>query len=178
MGLFTTIRHPDGREFQIKCGWDDMETYALGERVRFRIIAECPGEAYLADGVYSGCGYPGGDAWVVIKDHYVLALVPRQEDPAVQGVLLREWFAIEGLPRTLWPEDMWIAHEKRQAEIKAEVGQMMEGAENSGEAVARMLRYDVDQPGFAKRIFPVKPEVVRWEKGNRRTAGTHRREER
>lgn len=72
MGMFTTIIHPDdGRELQIKCGWDQCETYKIGDSVKWHVIESCPGQGYLLDGIYSSYSKNGDDDWVVIKNHII-----------------------------------------------------------------------------------------------------------
>ena len=79
MGMFTTVKATDGMEVQFHCGWDDCETYSIGDTVKWEVIPDCAGEGKLLDGVYQGYaskdGQDLGDKWVVIENHVIQAIL-------------------------------------------------------------------------------------------------------
>jgi hypothetical protein len=131
--MFTSVYDADGVEYQIKTGWDDCDSYRLGDPVKWSIEKDHPGDGTLLDGVHRGCGYPGGDAFVVIKDHRIAAIVPVEpidpdrdylwSDPRSQySRLMAEWQPVE-YERSWWTEEAWaakaVADAKRRAEMDA-----------------------------------------------------------
>ena len=123
MGMFTSITHPeDGRELQIKCGWDQCKTYLVGDTVGQYPIEWCAGEGYLLDDVYDSYSNRGKDAFVVIKDGRVAAVIERedataiarrhfpQEEEIVGGDCIQalrvEW-DIQSPPKEWWNEASW-----------------------------------------------------------------------
>lgn len=77
MGMFTSIIHPDNRELQIKCGYDDCEVYHLGDEVKWYADPKNPGSGKLLDGVYESWSDKGKDDFVVIQNHRVAYLIDK-----------------------------------------------------------------------------------------------------
>lgn len=120
MGMFTRIIHPtDGRELQIKAGWDDMEEYKVGDEVNWKIFPEYPGEGKLLDGVYESFSNRG-DCYVVIEDHQVSSIIERNSDSAQLEYIknLNEEVLVP-FKREWWTESAWV--EKEIKELKREL---------------------------------------------------------
>lgn len=114
MGMFTSIIHPvDGRELQIKCGYDDCDTYHVGDTVDWYINRSYPRSGKLLDDVYQSYD----DTWVVIKDHVVAAVLDKD---AGDYYSIKEKFQVKDLPDSEWPEESWIKYRKQQEESKKE----------------------------------------------------------
>jgi hypothetical protein len=108
MGMYTSIIHPDdGRELQIKSGWDDCETYHVGDIVEWFVAEDCPREGKMLDDVYDSFSDKGEDDWVVIKDHVVFAVIPRTENEYGDRQILRDRFGIKDLPDSEWTDEAW-----------------------------------------------------------------------
>jgi hypothetical protein len=80
MGMFTSVIHPDtGKEIQFKCGWDDCDTYRVGDTVDWYYAEDTPMCGKLLDNVYNGEGLTLRDTftcyWIIIKDHKIHAVV-------------------------------------------------------------------------------------------------------
>jgi hypothetical protein len=117
MGLFTSIIHPeDGRELQIKSGYDDCETYKLNDTVEWFVNSDYPRSGKLLDDVYDSWSDKGQDDWVVIKNHKVHAVVPYDPERGYDDYHdIREKFQIKDLPDSEWSEEGW----KRKRELEA-----------------------------------------------------------
>ena len=75
MGMFTTILDENGKEYQIKCGRDECETYKIGDNVGQYPSEDWAGVGYLLDDVY----YANADDqcfhyYVIIKDGVIKAV--------------------------------------------------------------------------------------------------------
>lgn len=119
MGMYTTVIHPKGHDVQIKTGDDDLETYEVGDEVNWKVDSHMAGWGTLLDGVYLGCGYPDPDAWVVIKDHKIHAVVDYdpEDEETHEGSLMKR-FDVQAPPRELWSEKLWEEKAVRDAEAE------------------------------------------------------------
>jgi hypothetical protein len=118
MGMFTTIIDPTGcgRELQIKCGYDDCDTYHVGDTVDWKIWPDKPGVGKLLDGVYESYSDRGVDDWVVIREHRIRELVPRDSLLGQVGESgLLNYFKIEPFERRWWTEAAWVRRELEEA---------------------------------------------------------------
>jgi hypothetical protein len=119
MGMFTSIRHPeDGRELQIKTGSDDCEWYDVGDTVNWSVCQFIGGNGTLLDGAYPSYSDRGPDDWVVIKDHKVHAVVPREEE-VHEGTLWKQ-FDLQSPDPSLWSEEAWEQARKIREKVKRE----------------------------------------------------------
>ena len=182
MGMFTTVTSPtfpDG--VQIKCGYDDCDTYAVGDDVDWYHDPGHPGCGKLADDVYLGLSRKDGDTWldvwVVIKHHKVHALIPSislddpgDRDRSAQSAELRKEYDVWGFPHDLWPDDVWEAYyvdryKRRQAQEKRRDELLAEGVAEDEvdqklavEAMAGLMQNMMRQPAFAEQILPIKED--------------------
>ena len=157
MGMFTTIIHPnDGRDLQIKTGWDSCDIYSVGDTVDW-FLSESPGSGTLLDGAYESFE----DDWVIIKDHKVHAIVPRGED-VHEGTLWKQ-FELQAPGRSNWTEEAWEEQRVRREAAKAEAAEFtariahLPPAERMGAHIFKMLsrrRYPTE---LANKIATVKP---------------------
>lgn len=171
MGMFTTIITRDLRNLQIKCGWDQCNTYNVGQEVKQWVDPNCPGGGYLLDGVYDSYGDKGASDFVIIKDSYILATVNRDEayeesDHAKKNVwaYLKELYQVQDPPRSLWSEEVWTKREEREKKSKEETDAFQQtishlSARDQFIAVmARPLRsMRVDYHSLAQKAFIVEP---------------------
>lgn len=167
MGMFTSIIDPKTEiTYQIKCGWDDCETFKVGDRVPSKIYPKYPGEGYLLDDVYDGCSYPGKDAWVVIKDSFIVAIEPRTEDNDYEKQesdydRLRRKYQIKDYPRNLWNEEGWRLKEEREAKYEKENQEFLASIahlppkERFAQIFARPIRQMMSYQGIARQILKV-----------------------
>lgn len=153
MGMFTTIIHPnDGRDLQIKTGWDSCDTYSVGDPVQCFLHREDPGRGTLQDGAYESFGADDWDDWVIIKDHKIHAIVPRGED-VHEGTLWKQ-FELQAPDRSNWTEEAWEEQRVRREEAEAEAAEFaariahLLPAERMGAHLAKKL---------ANKIVTVKP---------------------
>jgi hypothetical protein len=117
MGMFTRILHPDDmRELQIKTGDDDLETYSVGDKVDWHIRKDYPCQGTLLDGAYDSYSDRGEDDWVIIRNHQVLCVVPREENLQAQD--LEEKYKITPYDRNWWTEEQHVKSELEDAERK------------------------------------------------------------
>lgn len=112
MGMFTTIIHPvTGEDVQIKCGYDDLETYHVGDTVNWFIDKDWPKYGKLLDDVYLGYNKAYDDTWVIIKDHIVLAVSDRNfndEEETYENLKTR--YNIQEVPDNEWSEEVWAKY--------------------------------------------------------------------
>lgn len=153
MGMFTRIIHPkDGRELQIKSGYDDCETYHVGDTVSWYINKSWPRTGKLLDDVYDSYD----DDWVVIKDHVVVAVVDRE---AGDYNSLRERFEIQDIPDSAWPEEAWIKqreaenrHEKEYSEF-LETIKHLSGKERLAAIFSYPIRKMLNYKSISSKVF-------------------------
>jgi hypothetical protein len=178
MGMFTRIIDTDGTEFQIKCGEDECETFHLGDTVTWEIHPDRPGKGKLLDDIYDGL-----DAWVLIKDHVVQAIVPRTD--VAHALLIQEFGDIEPYDRAWWTETAWLqydlkecqhalddlAHELNQAQEEQAFLTSIIGLDDAAIASLRkewyhkrlvttmsgMLRTEMNYQGIARQVFKIEP---------------------
>lgn len=158
MGMFTTIvDRPGGPEYQIKCGYDELERYHLGDEVAWYVDSDYPGCGKLLDGFYDGtASKQEDDRRVVIKGHRVVAIEPiSMSFPELQAK-----YQIKPPPRSWWTAKAWERRRKRERRAKLERRRSWRwlAGKSSMEAVAlvtaRLMRWQMRQPGFARRILP------------------------
>lgn len=173
MGLFTTIEHEwtsweDGQpeikhvELQIKCGWDDMRRFRVGDEVPARIIEDYPGEGYLLDGVYHGFNAGGnvdGHWWVIIKDsrvHSICRSDPRR--PAEEREALEELFDIREPDPELWPDELWEAKFERERIAREKREQWMR--ENPDKSpMSYYITTKMQEDSLMSKILPVRENI-------------------
>ena len=109
MGCFTTIIHPeDGRELQIKTGDDDLDRYSLGDTVDWKVYEDNVWSSKLLDGVYESCSHvKGDDDFVVIKNHTVHAIVPREVGADLYVSYVAKTPGVPPTPMIRMTEEMW-----------------------------------------------------------------------
>jgi len=115
MGMYTSII-VGGKEYQIKCGYDDGDRYGIGDTVDWKIWPDQPGEGKLLDGVYDGCCYPDEDKWVIIKDHKVFRTFPKvNAGIPVSCDDLEIAYSIVEYDREWWTDRAWIREDIKSA---------------------------------------------------------------
>ena len=123
MGMFTTIVDENNKEYQIKCGMDNCETYKIGDNVGQYPSKDWAGAGYLLDDVY----YAHADDhcfhyYVIIKDGVVKAVeamaLSVDDDGNDAYSVLKKKYDVQDPPRTLWSEELW--EEKRKAEERSQ----------------------------------------------------------
>ena len=160
MGMFTTIIDgPGGPEYQIKCGcgYDELERYHLGDEVAWYVDSDYPGCGKLLDGFYNGtASKQEDDCRVVIKGHRVVAIEPiSMSFPELQAK-----YQIKPPLKSWWTAKAWERQRKRERRAKLELrrGWRWLAGKPCMEAVAlvtaRMMRWQMRRPGFARRILP------------------------
>lgn len=172
MGMFTTIIRPiDNMELQIKSYRDNLDRYTVGDVVDWHIWPDQPGIGTLLDGAYESYSEKGLDDWVIIKDHKVVMLVPR--DSAVgrsgeEGLL--HYYEIEPFKREWWTEAAWVEEELKKAERSLkDLTQVVEflrtcrGKSDEEikalrkkyheEAAAQFIKDRLAEVGFARQVF-------------------------
>jgi len=160
MGMYTSVVHPeDGRELQIKCGEDVCETYKVGDDVGAKPDPQNPESGYLLDDVYESYSNRGEDDWVIISGGKVIAVEPRNEDPA----LLRAKYNVLPPPREWWPEETWERKAQLEAQSKARLDQFMESISHlpEGERLAKALAYPlmrtIGYESIGRKLLNVEP---------------------
>jgi hypothetical protein len=161
MSTFTTIIHPtDGRELQIKCGWDECETFRLGDEVGQRIYPDWAGEGYLLDGVYDSMSYEHGqDDWVVILGGRIAAFEPKE----LSYEEVRERHGITDPDESLWAEEAWAERRAREEAIQKEMEAFkatvahLSPAEQAGAMMAFIIRQHRDTAGLLRKAIIAKP---------------------
>lgn len=110
MGMYTSVVHPvDGRELQIHTGDDQCDRYKVGYSVAWNIDERNPGHGTLLDGVYPSYSDNGLDDLVVIKDHVIIAVIPKSETVNCRDI--ERILGIVPYQRNWWPEKLWVEQE-------------------------------------------------------------------
>ena len=118
MGMFTEVRHPvDGRLLQIMGGGDACEVLSVGDPVGFHIDPEYPGVGDFLDGYYGSYSDRGKDAYVIVKDHKIHAVVDLAD---AKDVDLYARFEITPFERSWWSESVWLARDLDRASADLE----------------------------------------------------------
>jgi hypothetical protein len=171
MGMFTEIIHPEtGAKLQIKCGWDDLDCYSLGDVVDHWHRPDSPGSGKLADDVYDAVtefGAESADYWVVIKGHTVHAIEPmlcRLPDADInwgdEFLLMRKKYDVWGFAHDLWTEYQWQEHynarQKSHDEYEAKIRAKMEtsGCSRLEAAGGIYMEHMLKGPSFMEQILP------------------------
>ena len=129
MGCYTTVLHPDnGRELQIKTGRDDLDRYRLGDTVNWRISEYFGGDGTLLDGVYDSYSDKGEDDWIIIKDHKIAAVEPRN----CKYSELYEKYDIQEPDKSLWSDEAWERNKKIEEESKKRYAKWGKEADEKG----------------------------------------------
>jgi len=156
--MFTSIIDPvDGKELQIKCGYDDCETYHVGDYVNWYINKSYPRSGKLLDDVYDS--YEG--SWVVIKDHIVVAVLPESSGDYNS---IKEKFQVQDLPDSEWPEKSWIKYRELEEKYKKEYDEYLQsishlsGHEKFAAILAYPLRRELSYESISRRIFSITSE--------------------
>lgn len=180
MGTYTTIIHPDdGRELQIKCGFDECLTYRVGDDVGQYIFPDHPGKGYLLDDVYISYsslnvyGEDGEDDLVVIKGGRVVAVESleatrdeiRAKRPSFPDA---DWAEVyEEEPNYVNPYDCrlylrqeWDISDPPRSLWSEEAWEEEERARSNRQlatALAGPLRRNLDYTSITRRAFLVEP---------------------
>ena len=115
MGMFTTIIH-EGKEYQFKHGWDDCDTYQVGDKIEWTPDPRYPG--IHIDGVYDSivCDHDYSQGpWVIIKDCVIVAVEPFV-GPDYQYLVQK--YGITKPDHKLWSKEAWKAKHKREKEVE------------------------------------------------------------
>ncbi len=140
MGLYTSIRHPyDGRELQIKTGHDSCDWYNIGDTVFFFIdkdIYESYTPSKIPPHPYSD---KGDDDWVIIKDHKIIAVVPRCETLSgkeINEAILSKRYKIRKPSKSLWTKKAYEESQQRKHEHEKEFKEFSKNFKGSPLAAA------------------------------------------
>lgn len=160
MGMFTSIIHPvDGRELQIKCGYDDCETYHVGDTVNWYVNKSWPKSGKLLDDVYDSYSNNGPDCWVVIKDHIVVAVVSSDRDYDS----IKEEYQVKDLPDSEWPDEAWERQRQLEDSTKEKWAEYeksishLSGKERFAAIFAYPLRQNLNYESIARSMFKISP---------------------
>jgi hypothetical protein len=155
MGMFTSVIDPiDGTEHQIKCGYDDCDTYHVGDSVDWYINKSCPRSGKLLDDVYDS--YDG--MWVVIKDHVVVAVLPESYGDYNS---IKEKFQVQDLPDSEWPEESWIKSRELEEKRKKEYDEYLQsishlsGKEHFAAILAYPMIRELSHESIGRKIFSI-----------------------
>ena len=162
MGMFTSIIHPkDGNELQIKTGYDDCDTYKLGDPVKYVIHKDTFGQGGIFDGVYDSYSFErSDDDWVIIKKHKVAAVVPRENNKYKD---LIKQYSIHKPDRTLWTNLAYKKHKKMLESCKKENKEFEDSIkhlppnEKMVRRLTKLISTRMDYEGIARKIFDVQP---------------------
>jgi hypothetical protein len=165
MGMFTTIVAPNGKLCQIKTGWDNCDTYKVGDKISWEPDPRYPGEHI--DGIHLGFGKSDNDTCAVIKDCVVTAVLPRRWDRPtdIQIAMLKKRYGIKPPDRALWPEEAWTEKEARDKEAKERQEEWdrkhahLSSSERMSAAMAEMILQKMNEPSLARKILPPKEQV-------------------
>lgn len=179
MGMFTSAIDDRGREFQFKCGWDDCDTYRVGDKVDQRVFPDELFGGKLLDGAYHAeyCRWEGGKAvdrdekWVVIKGGVFVAWADVERDDEgclvggedVQADVVARRFGVVPYPLDTWTDAAYLKHAKEQAEsarLQREWDVEDYGKspmERAAGAVNRFVRHKMKEDGVYRRILPPVP---------------------
>ena len=174
MGMFTTITAPDFPEgIQIKCGFDDCDTYALGDTVDAWPSEHRLGQGKLGDDVYQGVvDDPTGllSVWVVIKNqkvHHIHRRVALERAQYAENLQikrdLRKEYGVYGWPHACWPEETWEKHyadrqkAKESAQVKSQTAPMQTDKEAAISAGANMIKAMMGRPSLMEQILSPTP---------------------
>lgn len=157
MGMYTSVHHPDdGRELQFHAGNDFCDHYNVGDEVSFVIHRDCAGSGGLFDGVYDTYSDKGEDDWVIIKDHRVVAVEPR-EGNSYEDLYAK--YGIQEPEKSLWSDEAWREHDERLAKSRAELEayeKTLEGlspTERTAKMLCYPLRKSLETQAVGRRIF-------------------------
>jgi len=143
MGVFTTVLH-NGQELQFKHGWDNCDTYSVGDKIDWTPDPRYPGEHI--DGVYKA----HEDSQVVVKDCVIVAIEPADADLA--EIVAR--YKIKKPSHKLWTKAQWKAKHKREAEHAAEYAAWAKI--NGDNPVGFYFRKRLSERSIVDQIFPAR----------------------
>jgi len=114
--MFSTVVY-DGKEFQFKTGYDDCDTFRVGETIAWTPDPFWPGSHI--DGVHSAChDIRQPDWWVIVKDCVIVAVEPPVDLDDYKR--LYEKYGITKPDPRLWTKEQWKAKRKREKKAKAD----------------------------------------------------------
>lgn len=179
MSMFTSAIDDRGREFQFKCGWDDCDTYRVGDKVDQKVFPDELFAGKLLDGAYHAeCGrWVAGkltdrdEKWVVIKGGVFVAWADVERDVEgclvggedVQGDVVARRHGVQPYPLDTWTDAAYLAHAKREAasarrqrdwDVEDYGKSLMERAFS---ATNRFTAQKMKEDGFYRRILPPVP---------------------
>ena len=181
--MFTTIIAPFGKPCQIKTGWDNCDTYKIGDKIPWTPDPLYPGEHI--DGIYLGFEKTDNDTVVVIKDCTVTAIFPRRWDRPtdIQIAMLKKEYGITPPDRSLWSEEAWAKKEAHDKEIKERREEWdrkyahYTPREKMAAAMGEYVKQKMSEPSMARRILPPKEEGKKYIRlkiiGDGTSANTH-----
>jgi hypothetical protein len=177
--MFTSAIDDRGREFQFKCGWDDCDTYRLGDKVDQKVFPDELFAGKLLDGAYHAehGRWVGGklidhaEKWVIIRNGFFVALVDVERDAGgqmidgeyVQGDVIARRHGVMPYPLDTWTDAAYLKHAKEQAESARR--QRDWDVEDYGKtpmekaftATNRFMKQKMKEDGFYRRILPPVP---------------------
>jgi len=160
MGMFTSIIHPkDGHELQIKTGWDDCDTYHVGDTVPFKIVTDIFESGGIFDDVYDSYSKSGRDDWVIIKNHKIVAVRSKR----CKYIDLKKQYKIRKLNKNLWTKKAYEEYKLQQKKFREEEKKFnasLKGKSTKEKLIAIMCRPIKDMPfreGFARKVLKVEP---------------------
>lgn len=161
MGMFTTIIDLLDREYQIRTGEDDCNTYRVGQTVHWWVDRNIVGRSVLLDGVYPG--EPTKAEWpvtnIVIRNHVVLGVFP---DKTIEELEIK--YQIKPPPKSLWSARAWKElhnkrrHQKRLARRTTRWFHTMKREEWIPAVMGRFTRRRLKEKSFLRQILA--PEAL------------------
>ncbi len=179
MGAFSTIVDEHGRQWQIKTGDDNYETFNLGEAVAAQIFPDRALSSKLQDGAYLGnyaefdkttCTTTYHQKYVVIKGGIAMCLLEPEYDPPGSGIIkdgecgqadaIALRYGCVEPPVESWTDAAWAEHAKRVARSDRQLrrwaaedyGKSQD--ERAGAAFHRFTRSKMKEDGFFRQIMP------------------------
>lgn len=170
MGVFTTVIHPvTGVELQFKCGYDNCDTYKVGDTVDWRIVPDRPMCGRLLDDVYLAGGYGKTPyCWVIIRNHIVRGVINTEmeddgsiRDYACQYALMRKLYKVERSPESWWTDQVWAETAKKAERDKERMSDaVLYGMTTEQKATISMRelhRAMMRQDGYIRQLYPPEP---------------------
>ena len=151
MGMFTSIMH-EGKESQIKTGYDYCEYYKLGDVIPWTPAPHWPGSGI--DGIHDSWTIKGRGPWVIIQNSTVVAIEPAE----TLYTDLEAKYSIQLPARDLWTEEQWAAKAQREADADQRYKEWCEthnydpkGAEAPH---GYFMHCKLNEKSFARQILP------------------------
>lgn len=160
MGMFTSIVH-EGRDYQIKTGWDYCDFYEVGETIPWQPDENLPG--YHIDDVYVGEGATNRALVAIVNQAVAEVFLLTSDDHRILEelvVALKRKHGITEPDRSLWSDEAWEADAKRkeanEAKYQAWLAENGTGDE-ACDATAYHMHLTLGQKSFIEQILPEVP---------------------